>query len=150
MVLLIPTAYPVFKREMGSRMYSASAYFWAATASNICANIFYPLLVSTLTFWFYGYPIDTFGGFILFFLVEASAAMMGICFGQVIGACVENETTALTWLLQSLSIYYLGAGMLISAADANWLGVFFQWISPLRYVNELALRRILAGRPQNM
>ena len=50
--------------------------------------------------------------------------------------------------MQSLTVYYLGAGMMINASNANWLGVFFQWISPLRYVNELAMRRMLAGRPQ--
>ena len=150
MILLIPMALPVFKREMGNRMYTPAAYFWATTASNICTNIFYPVLVSCLTFWFYGYPIDTFSGFFLFFLVEASGALMGICFGQVIGSIVDNENAAITWLLNSLSVYYLGAGMMINASNANWLGVFFQWISPLRYVNELALRRILAGRPQNM
>ena len=150
MILLIPMALPVFKREMGNRMYTPAAYFWATTASNICTNIFYPVLVSCLTFWFYGYPIDTFSGFFLFFLVEASGALMGICFGQVIGSIVDNENAAITWLLNSLSVYYLGAGMMINASNANWLGVFFQWISPLRYVNELAMRRLLAGRPQVM
>lgn len=81
MVMLIPMSIPILKRELGSRMYSVSPYFWAVTASNICTNIFYPLLVSVLTFWFYGYPIDSFKGFILFFLIEASGALCGICFG---------------------------------------------------------------------
>ena len=43
-------------------------------------------------------------------------------FGQVIGSVVQKDTTALTVLLQFLTIYYLGAGMLVSAKDANWLG----------------------------
>ena len=67
MVLIIPMAYPVYRREMGSHMYSASAYFFAATLSAVCINIFYPLLVSILTFWFYGFPDESFSGFLCFF-----------------------------------------------------------------------------------
>jgi len=99
MVLLIPMAFPIFKREMGSRMYTAGPYFWASTTSNICINIFYPVLVSFLTFWFYKYPEDSFGDFMLFFLIEVSGALCGICFGQVIGSFVTTEFAALMTLL---------------------------------------------------
>ena len=150
MVLLIPLAFPVFKREIGSRMYTVAPYFWATTASNVCTNFFYPVLVSTLTFWFYGYPDHSFGAYLLFFLVELSSALMGICFGQVIGSFVHTEYAAMSWLLQSLTVYYLGAGMMTNAAEANWFGDFLQYISPLRYVNELAYRRMLAGRPERV
>ena len=81
MVHMIPLAFPVFQREMGSHMYSATSYFIAATLSNICINIFYPLLVSLLTFFFYGFPVSNFEGFLCFFLIETTAAMAGICFG---------------------------------------------------------------------
>ena len=40
----------------------------------------------------------------------------------------------------------MGSGMMVNAAQANWFGQFLQWISPLRYINELAFRRMLAGR----
>ena len=146
MVLMIPLAFPVFQREMGSHMYSASAYFISATASNICINMFYPLLVSLLTFWSYGFPISNFEGFMCFLLIEASGALAGLCFGQVIGSCVHTEYAALTVLLQTLTVYYMGSGMMVNAAQANWFGQFLQWISPLRYLNELAFRRMLAGR----
>ena len=146
MVLMIPLAFPVYRREMGSHMYSASAYFIAATASNICVNLFYPLLVSLLTFWFYGFPISSFDGFMCFFLIEASGALAGILFGQVIGSFVTTEYTAMTWLMQSLMVFYMGAGMLTNARTTNWFGTFCQYISPLRCLNELSLRRMLAGR----
>ena len=81
MVLMIPSNYPVYRREMGSHMYTAPSYFAAATMSNIATNIFYPVLVSLMTFFFYGYPISDFGGFMAFFAVEASAALAGICYG---------------------------------------------------------------------
>ena len=146
MVLMIPLAFPVFQREMGSHMYSATSYYIAATLSNICINIFYPLLVSLLTFFFYGFPISNFEGFMCFFLIETTAALAGICFGQVIGSCVTTEYNALMTLLQTLTLYYLGSGMLVNAASANWFGMFLMWVSPLRYVNELSFRRMLAGR----
>ena len=49
-------------------------------------------------------------------------------------------------LMQSLTVYYMGSGMMVNAATANGFGRFLMWISPLRYVNELAFRRMLAGR----
>ena len=146
MILLIPMAYPVYKRELGSHMYTPTPYYIAATVSNILTNMFYPLLVSTLTFWFFDYKVNNFAGYLGFLAVEATSALCGISFGQVIGSFVHTENAALIWLLQSLTIYYLGAGMLVNAATTNWLGTFLQWISPLRYINELGMRRMLAGR----
>jgi len=53
----------------------------------------------------------------------------------------------MTWLLQTLTIYYMGSGMMANAGDgANWFGTFLTWISPLRFLNELAMRRMMAGR----
>ena len=40
----------------------------------------------------------------------------------------------------------MGSGMMVNAGTTNWFGSFLQWISPLRYLNELAFRRMLAGR----
>ena len=99
MVLMIPMAFPVYRREIGSHMYSPSAYFWAATLSNVLIHIFYPLLVSLLTFFFYGFPIEGIEGFIYFFMIEVVAALCGISFGQVIGSFVRTEYVAMTWLL---------------------------------------------------
>ena len=148
MVLLIPTSYPIFKREMGSHMYSATAYFVAATMANVLVNIFYPIIVSLLSFWWYQYPVSDLYGFLCFLLVMMTAAMCGVAFGQVIGSFARTEMTALIVLMQTLTTYYMGAGVLsnASASGSNWFGTFLQWISPLRYLNELALRRMLAGR----
>jgi len=38
--------------------------------------------------------------------------------------------------------------MLVNANTSNYFGIFLQYISPLRYLDELAMRRILAGRPE--
>ena len=124
MVLMIPMAFPVYRREMGSHMYSASAYFISCTASNICVNMFYPMLVSLLTFWFYEFPIHNFDGFMCFFLIEAGAALAGICFGTMIGSFVRTEYMAMLVLLQSLTVYYNGGGLISNAATSNWFGTF--------------------------
>lgn len=149
MILLIPMAFPVFKREMGSRMYSATSYFIAATLSNICTYLYYPLLMSTLCFWFFEMPDNSFWAYILWLFCMTSGALAGIFFGQVIGSFVHTEYAAITWLLQTLTIYYLGAGIMVNAATgSNWFGDFLQYISPLRYLTEIALRRMLSGRPE--
>ena len=81
MVLLIPLAFPVYVREMGSHMYSATAYYTAATLANICTYFFYPLLVSILTFPFYQFKADDFWGFCNWFLVSGLMAFAGLCYG---------------------------------------------------------------------
>ena len=50
-------------------MYSPTAYVMAATLASACVNIFYPIMVSIFTFWFYKYPIHDFGGFMAFLSV---------------------------------------------------------------------------------
>ena len=49
-ILQIPLALPVFKREQGSRMYTPAAYYIAGLLANICSFIFYPVMVSLITF----------------------------------------------------------------------------------------------------
>jgi len=51
----------------------------------------------------------------LFFLIELCAAVMGLCYGQLIGSIVYTEYFALLTLMQTITIYYLGAGILINA-----------------------------------
>ena len=64
----------------------------------------------------------------------------------MIGTFITDDYTALSWLLQSLTIFYLGAGMMVNSSTTNWFGTFLQYISPLRFGNELGLRRLLTGR----
>lgn len=99
MVLLIPLAFPVYKREMGSHMYSATAYYFASTLSNICTYFFYPLLVSILTFPFYKFRVGDFEGYMYWLLISSLMAFAGLCYGQVIGTFINDDYTALSWLL---------------------------------------------------
>ena len=112
-VFVIPLSLPVYKRERGSHMYTPNSYFIAGTLSNITANMFYPLLVSLITFWFYQYPESDFYGFFLFFLVQAAGALTGLMFGQVIGSVIDNEATAFILLMQSW-FAYITFGQLMS------------------------------------
>ena len=146
MVLLIPLAFPVYKREMGSHMYGASAYYFANTLANICTYFFYPLVVTALTFPFYKFKDDDFEAYLSWLLISGLMAFAGLCYGQVIGTFINDDYTALSWLLQSLTIYYLGAGMMVNSASSNWFGDFLQYISPLRYGNELGMRRLLTDK----
>merc|ERR1712151_894111 len=146
MVLLIPLAFPVYKREMGSHMYSATAYYFASTLSNMCIYFFYPLVCSCLTFPFYKFRDHDFQAFMYWLLISGCMALAGLCYGQVIGTFIKDDYTALTWLLQSLTIYCLGAGLMVNNASENWFGKFLEYISPLRFGNELGLRRLLTDR----
>ena len=129
-------------------MYTVAPYFLASFCSNVCTYVIYPILVSFLTFFFTDYPDGGFSGFMKFFLIELTGPVMGLCYGQLIGSIVYTEYFALLTLMQTITIYYLGTGLLINAESSNWLATFFQWISPMRYTNEMAFRRIMDGRPK--
>lgn len=118
MILLIPSAYPVYRREIGSRLYSPTAYFIAQTLSNTTIYVFYPLLVTLLTYFFAGFPL-TAVGFFQWLAIMTTMALCGICFGQVIGCFVTGEYSAIAWLLQCVSIYYSGGGVLVNAGTGS-------------------------------
>ena len=81
MVLLIPLAYPVYKREMGSHMYSAASYYWASTFANLCTYFFYPLVVSALTFPFYKFRDAGLIEYLNWLLISSMMAFAGLCYG---------------------------------------------------------------------
>jgi len=99
MVLLIPLAFPVYKREMGSHMYTASAYYLACTLANMCIYLMYPLLGASLTFPFYKFEVDGFEAYLHWLLICGLMAFAGLTFGQVIGCFVQDDFTALVVLL---------------------------------------------------
>ena len=81
MVLLIPLSIPIYKREMGSHMYSATAFYFAGTLSNICTYFFYPFLVSALTFPFYKFEVDDFKAYMVWLLISGLMAFTGLTYG---------------------------------------------------------------------
>lgn len=147
MVLLIPSAQPVYSREVKSRMYSPTAYYFASTLSSITVYCMYPILVSALTF----YPLDFTEGSITDMLqwmsIMIMMALVGLTVGQFIGTVIYTSEIALQILTQSMTLIWLGAGLLANTADtSNILILFLTYTSPLRYGCELSMRRILAGK----
>ena len=125
MILQIPLEFPVYKREMGSRMYTSSAYFFASYLANVLVYIFYPISCSLLCFWFYDFRASSFADFLVWVSIMGCMGMSGLSFGQVIGSFVESDYAALSWLLQTVTVYYCGGGMLVNAGTgSNWFAKF--------------------------
>ena len=99
MILQIPLEFPVYKREMGSRMYTSSAYFFASYLANVLVYIFYPISCALLCFWFYDFRASNFTDFLVWVSIMGCMGMSGLSFGQVIGSFVESDYAALSWLL---------------------------------------------------
>jgi len=81
MILMVPSAFPVYQREVNNRMYKPSAYFWANTISSILSYMLYPILVSLLTFWFLDFADSSFLAFLEWLGVLSYSAFAGLCFG---------------------------------------------------------------------
>lgn len=41
---------PLYRREMNSRMYRVTPYFWATTLANYLSFMVYPIIMSTITY----------------------------------------------------------------------------------------------------
>ena len=146
-IMQVPSSYTIFRRELTSHMYGPTAHFFSGTLSALLWILFYPVLISLLTFWTYGFPIETFEGFLNFLVIMIVSAYAGVCFGKFMTSFIHQENTAQIGLMQGLIIYYLGGGLVYNASSgSNWLGDLLQYISPLRVINELMFRRMLEGR----
>ena len=81
MILMIPSAFPVYQREVNNRMFRPSCYFWANTFSSLCTYMVYPILVSLFIFWFLEFQDSSFGAFLAWMGVLFFMAFAGICAG---------------------------------------------------------------------
>ena len=135
----MPEALPVYQREINNRMYGPSAYFWASVLSSVCSNLVYPVLLSSLTFYFLDFDNSSIWAFLSWFGILFYAAFAGICFGQAIGCVVPDLVSGVTQLVNCLNVFFLGGGVLISVNTTNPFARFAQYISPLRPSLELAL-----------
>jgi hypothetical protein len=128
-------------------MYTPSAYFCARIATMLIAIIWYPLVLTSVSVWFYDLPYMTVKGFCEWWGILTIICLCGSAFGMMIGALVPKSVPAQLTITLFIVVFDLGAGFLANSSDSTWLVNFICLISPMNYGCNLLLRRLLQGRP---
>lgn len=89
----MPIWVPVMKRELMNKMYTTTTYYWGRVLSCIMFQLVYPILVSTISFWFIGAKI-TFGNFILYVLNGIGVCISGCAIGFLFGNIFDNDESS--------------------------------------------------------
>jgi hypothetical protein len=143
-VLQIPIALPIFTREVSNHMYSSTAYYLSTTVASILTFLFYPVVVSIVSFWMFGLDDSSFVALLWWTAILTMTAASGFSFGLMLGTFISNENAAIQTNLLFAMLFSFGGGMYANTGDgANPLIKAISYISPVRFSSELLLRRIL-------
>ena len=94
-VLQIPIALPIFTREVSNHMYSSTAYYLSTTVASILSFLFYPIVVSIVSFWMFGLDDSSFVSFLNWTAILTMTAAAGFSFGLMLGTFISNEIAAI-------------------------------------------------------
>ena len=134
----------MFVREYTSKMYSASAYFLSGWISSIPVMIIYPILTSSISFFFLGFTDTSFSNYINWTSTLLLASFQGGTFGFMLGCIIDKIDTGIIILSQALMWFLLGSGMFLSLKDAKPIVSFLGKVSPFRYSIERLMRSLLS------
>jgi len=147
-VLQIPIARPIFEREVGNRMYSASAYYLASTAASLMIFFLYPCFTAMISYWSLGFNNPTWWGMLDYMGALALPAFVGSLWGFTFGSFFRNETSCLQVNLLFIMLFNMGAGHTRNIGNGvNHFAWFISTISPVRYGTEMLMTRIVKGIP---
>ena len=99
------------QREINNRMYGPSSYYIATQLSCLITNMIYPVIFSSCSFWFFGFPDNSFAHFKLYLGIIILVAMCGATFGFMLGTFINELVVALTILAPSLMLILLVSGI---------------------------------------
>lgn len=146
-VVSLPQIYPVYKREISNNMYSPTASYFARCTVASMTFFFYPFLLTLCSIWFYDLQYMGIKGFCEWWGILTLTAFVGSSFGMTLGCVLPTGNAAQNSASLFVNMFAMGAGFLANAANnANWFVLGLSYISPLHFSCELLLRRILAGR----
>ena len=94
----VPQIYPVFVREASNSMYTVSAFFAAAQLVSFCTLFYYPMIITTCTFFNFGLTDHSLDNYLTYLGTMMLIAFCGSMFGYFVGTLVANEVQAVNVL----------------------------------------------------
>lgn len=115
-VLQVPLQAPVMKRELASKMYTPSAYFFGRFFSNCIFQTLYPTIMTLCMFWHL--EIDTsWENFRAFYSIGVISNFVFTGVGYFVGICITNENTALLVGMFVVSVFVATNGALTNLSS---------------------------------
>ena len=146
LVMQIPMIRPSFIREQANKMYSPSAWYLGNYIVCVSNVLFYPLVVSTTSFFFLKFNDRSFSNYIEWVGLLVLQGFSGASFGFMFSALFENEMTAMLVNQFVITVLNFGGGTFANlGSGANWFVKLIGYVSPFRYSIELLLRCMLKG-----
>lgn len=125
-------------------MYKPSSFYFSIIVASIFSFLFYPFIVSTVSFWMFGLDNHSFTSYLYWTLVLTLEAFCGFSFGMMLGTIINQENTAISTNLLFAMLLSFGGGMYANTGKgANPIIKAISYVSPIRYSSELLMRRIL-------
>jgi len=88
-VIQMPQIYPVFFREVSNNMYSATAFYLAAQVSILTTFIYYPIIITVVSYWNFGLVDTSIHNFFEYLCcmvgMMLAGASIGFAFGTIFG-----------------------------------------------------------------
>lgn len=116
----MPIMVPVMKRELMNRMYTPTVYYLSRVVSGTIFQMVYPLIISLITFWCFGFQI-TASNFFTYLLTAFLCVLSGSSLGYLFGVAFSSYDTAKMIMSFITMYFYLVSG---GFANAKNLGVF--------------------------
>lgn len=146
LILQIPMIRPTYVREQANKMYAPSAWYLGNYLVSVSNMMFYPFIVSTLSFFFLQFNDKGFSNYLTWVGIMVLQAFSGASFGFMYSSLFENEMTAMLVNQFVIIILNFGGGTFANlGSGANWFVKFIGYISPFRYAIEMLLRCMLKG-----
>lgn len=109
--------------------------------------IFYPFVVGFGTFWFIDPFNQTNENLFKWIGVLFITAAIGSSYGFMVGCLFDNDQVGIIWMLYTVIVFDMGAGIFTNLRDANFVVKFLSYISPLNFANQLLMSRLLDLNP---
>jgi ABC-type polysaccharide/polyol phosphate export permease len=112
----IPSRYPVFMREVQNHMYTPTAYYLSVTIGSFVLLWFYPVALSVMCFYFFGFANHAFVDLLWFtsilYLMAMTGSQTGIAFGSIFNTHDDGFR-----LMQILCIaFFMSAGVFVNTS----------------------------------
>jgi len=73
--------------------------------------------------------------------------LLGSSYGFMVGCIFDSDQIGIIWMLYTVIVFDMGAGVFTNLRDANFIVKFLSYISPLNFANQLLMRRLLDQNP---
>lgn len=128
-------------------MYKPTSFYLGIVASSTICFLFYPIIVSLVSFWMFGLDSHSFASFLEWTTILTMEATAGFAFGMMLGTIIDDSNAAISTNLLFGMLFSLGGGMYANTGESsNFLIKLIGWVSPMRYSSELLMRRILVDK----